>query len=190
MKQGDEYFYQQQQYQKALDNYQQAYEIKPDFMTAENSLLVQAGTVAYSYSTNVLALGSHSLQASYAGDVNNTPSNSNVVTQTISKRTSVATCSASATTILNTAILTFTVGIAGTAPSGTVTIAENGVTLATATLASGSASAVLRLAAPGLHNITATYSGDGNHLPSTCTEVPVQVNFDPALLIILFSDDD
>ena len=35
MKQGDEYFYQQHQYQKALDNYQQAYEIKPDFMTAE-----------------------------------------------------------------------------------------------------------------------------------------------------------
>ncbi len=35
MKQGDEYYYQQQQYQIALDNYQQAYEIKPDFMTAE-----------------------------------------------------------------------------------------------------------------------------------------------------------
>ncbi|MEO8403333.1 MAG: caspase family protein [Chitinophagaceae bacterium] len=35
MKQGDEYFYQQHQYQKALDNYQQAYEIRPDVMTAE-----------------------------------------------------------------------------------------------------------------------------------------------------------
>lgn len=35
MKQGDEFFYQQHQYQKALDNYQEAYDIKPDLVTAE-----------------------------------------------------------------------------------------------------------------------------------------------------------
>ena len=50
MKQGDEYFYQQQQYQKALDNYQQAYEIKPDFMTAEKirncKAMLQEGRIA------------------------------------------------------------------------------------------------------------------------------------------------
>jgi TPR repeat protein len=35
IKQGDEYFYQRHQYSKALENYQQAYEIKSDYMTAE-----------------------------------------------------------------------------------------------------------------------------------------------------------
>jgi TPR repeat protein len=34
-KQGDDYFYQRHQYQQALDHYQQAYEIKPDFVIAE-----------------------------------------------------------------------------------------------------------------------------------------------------------
>ena len=42
IKQGDEYFYQRHQYGKSLENYQQAHEINPGFMTAEKIRNCQA----------------------------------------------------------------------------------------------------------------------------------------------------
>lgn len=101
----------------------------------------------------------------------------------------MTTCGASASPIFNTENLTFFVTVTGNSPTGLVTIKDNGATLATATLVGGSANAVFKLRAPRLHMITATYGGDGSNSASTCGAVPVQVTFDPALQVILLSDE-
>jgi len=153
-----------------------------------DSVGVQSGTTSYSYATNTLSVGTHSLRAAYSGDSNNAPITSTVVAQIITNSVSTTTCSASAATILNTANLTFAVSVTGSSPTGLVTIKENGVTLATATLNGGTASAVFKLQSPGPHTITATYDGDSSNGQSSCAAVSVQVKFDPALMLLLFPD--
>ena len=83
---------------------------------------------------------------------------------------------------------TFVSLVSSSSSTGQVTIKEKGVALATASLNGGTASAVFKLQAPGLHTITATYGGDSSNGQSSCAAVPVQVKFDPALMLLLFPD--
>jgi hypothetical protein len=58
---------------------------------------------------------------------------------------------------------TFTVTGSGVTPTGTLTVADGGTTLATVSISSGSATYSTSTFLAGLHALTATYGGDSNY---------------------------
>lgn len=120
-----------------------------------------------SLSTSSLSVGSHSLSFAYAGDSNHNQSSSNTVTQVVNKaNTSIALVGPSSAVDFGSSVpISATVSAvapgAGT-PTGTVTITEGALTLGTASLSGGVATFSIPDMLPGAHNLTATYSGDGN----------------------------
>lgn len=63
--------------------------------------------------------------------------------------------------------ITATVTAAGGTPTGTVTFFDGATNLGTVALSGGAASLVTSSLTVGLHTLTATYSGDATHLPSS-----------------------
>src|SRR5207253_2217030 len=129
-----------------------------------------------------LAVGSHSLSASYSGDGNFNPSSSANLTQTVSKGSSSTSLissvnpSVSGQTISLTATITAVAPAAGT-PTATVTFFDGATNLGTAALdASGQATLSIASLAVGGHNLTASYSGDGNFNPSSSATLTQTVN--------------
>jgi VCBS repeat-containing protein len=125
-----------------------------------------------SFTTSTLAVGSHSIAASYGGD-GNFNSSSSTMSQTVNKASTTTSLSSSAnpSTIGQAVTFTATVNVvapgAGT-PTGTVTFSEGGTTLATEPLGSnGTATFSTSTLAVKSHAITAVYSGDGNFNGST-----------------------
>lgn len=132
------------------------------------------------YSTSALALGSHSITASYAG--NSTFAGSTSSAATVNVATLIATTTkltASATTVNAGASVTFNATVApasgsGT-PTGTVTFMDGTTTLAMASLSGGAASYSTSGLSVGSHSITAVYGGDSNDSGSTSNTVMVTV---------------
>lgn len=123
-----------------------------------------------------LAAGTHTLTASYLGDGLN-PAGSAASTITIHPAaTLVAAASPAATYASQSMPLTATVTPATRGvPTGTVQFFDNTALVATATLSSGSASAIYLSPATGTHSLTAAYLGDTNFLPSTSAAVTAVV---------------
>jgi hypothetical protein len=125
-----------------------------------------------------LAVGSHSIQANYAGFMEggyqlaaSTASLTQVVAATPASPSVVMVVSALNPAQVGQAI-TFTAQVAsvgsGTAtPTGTITFFDENTSLGTATLVAGKASLTTSVLEAGVHTIYAVYSGDGNYLPST-----------------------
>ncbi len=127
-----------------------------------------------SLSTNALAVGSHSITASYAGDAANAPSMSGATVVSVSKAATTTTLTSSAPSVATGQSVTLSVTIAGQSPTGGVSFMEGGVVLGTATLnAASTASAVINGLSDGTHNVTAQYSGDANNAASS-SQVLVQ----------------
>ncbi len=130
------------------------------------------GVTTATLSTNSLALGSHSIEASYSGD-------GYYVASSVYQSETVAL--AAKTTLLaapNPAVfgeqVTFTATVAAVVPgsatpTGTVTFMDGGATLDTSTLSAvnGVATATLTMSnlLAGSYSITAAYSGDSNYCP-------------------------
>jgi len=123
--------------------------------------------------------GSDSLTFSYSGDSNFNSANdtSSPISYTVNKATGSdggATVTTTVTSSLNPSIygdlvtISVTVAGSGVTPTGTVTIVDTSTstTLGTPTL-DGSGHASINVTATnftaGTHNITVTYSGDGNY---------------------------
>jgi len=126
-----------------------------------------------------LSVGTHSIKATYLGNINVATSNSAVVTQTITKAKPTVTLSATATTITVGQSDTFTatvVGVAAAAPTGNVTFYDGTTVLGTVALAGGSASFNTSSLTIGNHTIKAIYAGDGNYLSVTSTTITVAVS--------------
>ena len=125
------------------------------------------------YTTNSLPVGSYPVIATFSGNASLNPGTAATVTQIVRPAATATTLSvgpnpAYATqTVILTAHVT---GVIGT-PSGTIQFFDGGAPLATTALASGSASFSTALLAPGVHAITAQYSGDANNLPSTSAPI-------------------
>jgi len=121
-----------------------------------------------------LAVGTHSLTASYAGDVSHNPSNSAALSQVVQAATGAATSTAVVSSLNPAAVgqnVTFTAtvtsGTAGT-PTGTVSFLFSSTLLGTATLGAGAkASVTVSFPTPGFKGITAVYNGDATFAPST-----------------------
>jgi sugar lactone lactonase YvrE len=149
---------------------------------AKSSAILASNAATFSIPAG-LALGSHTIGVTYAGDKNYAPITT-AVTTTISivAATSSTTLVASGTDVaLNQAVtLTATVpGITGLKlPTGTITFKDTSTstTLGTGTLnASGVASFNASFSTAGTHAVQATYAGDAVYSGSTSSSVVITV---------------
>jgi hypothetical protein len=137
------------------------------------------------FSTTALAVGSHSITASYGGATtptafSNSASSAVSVTITTSPIISTTTAlTAFATTATSGTSLTFTATVTPasgtTAPTGTVTFTDGSTALGTGTLTSGQATLTTSSLAVGSHTITAAYGGSATFSSSTSTGVAITI---------------
>ena len=154
-----------------------------------------SGGSATSGSISTLAVGTHSVTATYAGNGSFNGSTSSTLTQTVNKAdaaTSVNTSSANPSVfgqaVTFTALVTAMPPGAGT-PTGTVQFSVDGVNLGgPATLSFGVAtSPTTSSLTVGTHTVTASYSGDGNFTGSASPSMTQFVNKDATTTTIVSS---
>jgi hypothetical protein len=133
----------------------------------------QAGTALAQFQTTTLAVGTHSITATYAGDANVKASASAPQTVTIGKATSTTLLAVSAASITAAQSETLTAKVTGLlspAITGTVTFFDGTTSLGSGNLTvaagTGTASLTVPTLAVGAHSITASYSGDTNYTAS------------------------
>jgi len=154
-----------------------------DGPTALSTVALNASGTA-GYATAALAVGVHDITAIYSGDTNFAGSTSSEVTVTINTATPInttTTLTASATTALVGASLTFSAAVTpasgGGIPTGTVIFTDGGSAIGVIDLdANGKASLVTSSLMAGVHSITAQYSGSGSYNASTSSAVSVTIN--------------
>jgi Bacterial Ig-like domain (group 3) len=135
---------------------------------------VGAGIASLSIAT--LAVGAHPMTAVYAGDANNDPGTSSVLTQTVNKAaTSVALSSSANPSTLGQAV-TLTAAVSPNTATGTVQFSDGTTVLGSGTISAGVATFASSTLTLGAHSITAAYSGDANDNPSTSAVLTQTVN--------------
>ena len=126
-----------------------------------------SGTAVFDSSN--LSIGSHSISATYSGDLLDQASASNSMVEIISIASSSTTLTTSANPSFAGANLNLVASVTGNGivPTGQITFLDAGSVLGVTRLdTSGSASLALSAFAPGNHNLIASYSGDSNDAPS------------------------
>jgi hypothetical protein len=135
---------------------------------------------------SVLATGTYSLVASYAGDANFTASSSSAVTLTVTPASAgslTLSLTPSATSVAygneSAVVYSVTLGSATPVPTGTVTVATGTTTLCTVTLAAGAGSCAITsptlLAVSPTNPVVATYTGDLNYSGSVSSTASVNL---------------
>ena len=144
--------------------------------TTLGTATISAGVA--SFATSSLSSGSHSLTAVYAGDTNNNPSTSSVLTQTVNTVATATTTSLASSANPSTfgQSVTLTASVAGNAPSGAVTFMDGTTTLGTGSISAGVATFVTSAFTVGSHSLTAVYAGDASNLTSTSSAMAQAVN--------------
>jgi len=147
-----------------------------------SATLTAAGTATI---TPTLAVGSHSIIATYGGDSNDHGSASAPLTLTVQlATTTTAILSATPNPALVLAAVTFTAKVAGNGgiPSGAVTFISDGASIGTANVDNtGIATFVYSNLAAGSHTITASYAGDTNDSPSVSAAITEVVGTIPTV---------
>lgn len=130
------------------------------------------------FSTAGLLPGQHTITATFSGDSLDAPSTSTTVTVTVTIATTTTTLTTNANPSNSGAVLTLSSTVAGNGgvPTGTVTFKDGATVLTTVQLTTG-ATATFSIAtlAPGIHQLSAVYSGDKLDSPSTSTTLPEQI---------------
>ncbi|BDU71961.1 Ig-like domain repeat protein [Mesoterricola silvestris] len=143
-----------------------------------------AGTLAATFTTSSLAVGSHTLIATYSGDANYQASHNPAgLIQTVTPAPSATAVTSSMTPSVFGQGVTFTATVTP-AGTGTVTFLDGTSPLGGATLAGGAGTFTTAALGVGTHAITAVYSGDGNQQASTSpvlTQRVVQASAPPIL---------
>jgi sugar lactone lactonase YvrE len=128
--------------------------------------------------TTALNVGTHNITAVYNGDSFTSGSTSSIVPETIQQTTDAISLHASAGTVVLGAPLTFSANVTGTGstPTGTVTLMDGSTAVASQTVpANGLVLFANPTLAIGAHTLTASYSGDVNHVLTSSTAVQVTV---------------
>jgi Bacterial Ig-like domain (group 3)/Putative Ig domain/Ubiquitin-activating enzyme E1 FCCH domain len=138
----------------------------------DGSAVIGSGTLNGSghatYSTTMLAVGTHSITAVFEGDADFTTSTSSAITQRVTKGTSSAAVSSSQSSVAPNAPVTFTATVVpaspgGVTPTGTVTFYSGSTVLGIETLdGNGEAKLTFSWKNAGSYKIKAVYSGDSN----------------------------
>lgn len=140
------------------------------------------GTGTATFTTATLAVGTHSITATYGGDTDDAASTSSATSLVVNMIPTVTNLGVSTTTggnpqvILVAVVLNNATGSPATlpVPTGTVTFTSGTTLLGTATLDStGVATLTPNLVAGTLYTVIAAYSGDALHSPSSSTSVSV-----------------
>ncbi|MGA2499634.1 MAG: Ig-like domain repeat protein [Tepidisphaeraceae bacterium] len=131
--------------------------------------------------TSTLAVGTHPITATFAGDNFNTATVSTAISQVVAQATTTDTLVATPNPGVqgSAEMLTATVKIgsgAGT-PTGTVTFTSGTTVLGTAILTSAGTATITPTLAPGTYSIVATYSGDTDDAGSTSSAVSLTVDY-------------
>jgi large repetitive protein len=124
-------------------------------------LTIGTGGVA-TFITSSLAVGTHSITATYNGDTGHFSSVSAGLDQVVNEPTSTTLVSSANPSTLNQSV-TFTATVKGTGGvslDGTVTFLDGANVLSTVTLSAGVATYTTSTLSDGVHPITAVYSGD------------------------------
>jgi hypothetical protein len=138
-----------------------------------------------SFSTSSLAVGSHSITATFSGDSRWNGSTSSIVSQVVNRAaTSIAVSTSGSPSIDNQGVtLTATVTVLtpglGT-PTGSVTFKDGSTTFGTGALNNGTVTFTTSALGVGTHSITAVYAGDLNFGGSGSTPAIQQVQYEPA----------
>jgi sugar lactone lactonase YvrE len=137
---------------------------------------------------NTLAVGSHNIVATYAGNTNYAGSTSNTVVEVVQQTGTVTqlVTAASPTQYGTAATFTATVTSQTGIPAGTVNFLDNGVAIGSGTLnAQGVAVFATSTLSVGTHPITAVYTGNSSYTTSTSNvvqQVVVQATTTTALV--------
>jgi len=151
---------------------------------------------AYTYRTTIfgssLAVGTHDITASYAGDAVHDPSTSAVLSQTVKDRATTTTAlTTSNADVANGTLVTFNATVSGCAniDTGGVVSFYDGATLlgSTATIFPGVATFSTAALSPGTHSITASFSGNIYCKPGTSAPVSQTVQSGTANTMTLTS---
>jgi hypothetical protein len=139
------------------------------------------GGVATSDSISSLALGNHTISASYGGDGNFNPSDAPDLTQVVQKDDTASSLVVTVNPSVFGQSITFTASVAAApprsgTPGGSVTFLDGSTVLATSSLSSGSATFTTSALSVGTHAITAQYSGDAGYNSSTSDVLTQTVN--------------
>lgn len=114
-----------------------------------------------------------------------------VAVNTISRTaTTVTPAAGSAVSVPAGQAATVRVSISGNSPTGSVTFREGGTVLGTAPVINGAATLTIPGLSVGMHNLTASHSGDANNAASNTT-LTVQIynlNWLPVILNFLLND--
>ena len=144
-----------------------------------NGTIAISGSTA-SYTTALLAAGSHTITASYAGDDNNTSANSNALTEVVNAATSSTTLTTSNASVPLTTPVTFTATVLGnnsSIPTGNVIFKDGTSAIGTAAVNNaGVASFTISTLTTGIHSITAAYQGDQDYAASASAPLTETVN--------------
>ena len=104
--------------------------------------------------------------------------------------TTVTPAAGSAVSVPAGQAATVRVSISGNSPTGSVTFREGGTVLGTAPVINGAATLTIPGLSVGMHNLTASHSGDANNAASNTT-LTVQIynlNWLPVILNFLLND--
>ncbi len=130
------------------------------------------------FSSSALLPGQHTVTATYSGDSNDAASASLTLSISIAIATTSTSLNTNANPIASGTTLTLTANAAGNGgtPTGTITFHDGGTVL-TAVQVTGNGNATFSLStlAPGIHQLSASYSGDTLDGPSMSATVAEQV---------------
>jgi hypothetical protein len=137
-----------------------------------------SGSGTATCTTSTLALGSHTITASYTGDQNNGPSTSPDFTEVIKQQpTLVLTASPNPVTVTNSVTLTLTTEDQSGTATGTVTFYDGTTSLQAVSLNdAGVATMSTSALAVGTHTLKAQYAGDSANMSGTSNAVYEVVN--------------
>src|SRR5882672_3283248 len=124
------------------------------------------------FTISSLAVGTHSIMASYGGNTNFSASSSSPLSQIVSKDAATVTLNSSANPGVFAQPLVVTATVSAAAPgagvaTGAVSFQDGATSLGTANLFNGQASITVSTLGVGPHSLTAAYGGDGNFSAST-----------------------
>jgi hypothetical protein len=156
--------------------------------TAISTTTLENGVATFK--TTILAVGTNSVTASYAGNADFTASTS----APVSEVTNVEATSTVLTSALNPSVydqsvlLTATVksATAGT-PTGTVTFLANGTSIGSTTLSGGVANFRTTVLAVGTNSITASYAGNADFTASTSAPISEVTNVETTTTVLTTS---
>jgi large repetitive protein len=119
------------------------------------------GTTA-TFTTTTLAVGTHTITASYAATTDFNAVTSTSITQTVTKATPTLSVTSSGTPAAPGASVKFTATISS-GPTGTITFYDSGTSIGTGTISGTTATFSTTTLALGSHSITAGYAGSTDY---------------------------